>query len=202
MASDSVEAVVMLEERIKQAEGKIRAGMAKPGKLGLPALLEARRLEYIIPDGAFEHQAAYDRILVMQLPEKAHESGRYEGTKIIMTQEARARNKEGAPRGVICSAGLAALDNLRSNGMDLGHIISFVRQSVWRVPVGIVESVPIYLVVLRDGDIIASEDLPNMLRKGKGKIETRKFGETEQHVYVDATGKQWNPTKPWMGDDY
>src|SRR5690349_8585987 len=90
--------------------------MHKP--LGLGPLVEQKRWRYGIPDEAFFNQcAAFNKVLVSQIPEE--ESDTYEGTVILKTEVTKKRELVEAPRGVIVSAGLQALDELRSNGIDI-----------------------------------------------------------------------------------
>ena len=169
----------------------------KPGAFGLPPLLEARRLEHGIPDGAFKMQCVYNRILVWQLPESEDE--RYQGTSIIMTSRTQERERDIAPRGVIVSAGLSAMDYLRSNGMDLGHIVNFVRLSPyeWRCDI-VGRGIPQECKILQAGDIIGSEDLAVALRNG----ECRVVYENNVHKFVDSSGKVWEPQDPRLASDY
>lgn len=189
------------ERLVKAGNEAIRKRMTKKGGLKLPELLEARRWEYLIPDGMFAVQAAYDRILIAQISSAPRETF-VEGGTLIMPATTQARVTEEASRGIVVSAGLVALDNLRSNGIDVGHIIRFIRNAPWRMEVDNVEGHVIHALVMRDGDVIASEDLATALRKGECKAKLlRNADGTEQHVFVDKRGKQWKPTTPWIQDD-
>lgn len=172
----------------------------KPGVFGLPPLLEERRLEYGIPDGAFKMQAVYNRILLWQIPDDDSET--YKGTSIIMTSRAQERERDIAPRGIIISAGLSALDYLRSNGMDLGHIVSFVRLSPYEWRCDIVSTgIPQECKILQAGDIIGSEDLAANLRSGKTVLKTVQSNGLDIHAY-EADGQTTIPQDPRLASDY
>ena len=194
------EALVDIAAKTESIVGKgndaIRKGMAKRGSLNLPALLEARRWEFLIPDKAFDHAALYDRILILQLTDSEGETFGEDST-IIMPEITKSRLADEACRGVIVSAGLSALDHLRSNGADLGHVVRFIRNAPWRMKVDRVEGHDIHELVMRDGDLISSEDLAIALRKGQCKVAYVEG----QHVFVDAKGNIWKPEMPFIQDD-
>lgn len=196
--SKEQEAVEMAarKARYKEAKAWVRQHQ-KPGEFGLPPLLEARRLEHGIPDGAFKMQCVYNRMIVWQLPDDDSET--YKGTSILMTNRAQERERDIAPRAVIVSAGLSAMDYLRSNGMDLGHIVNFVRLSPyeWRCDI-VGRGIEQQCKILQAGDIIGSEDLSAALRSGECRI----VYENNVHKFVDSSGKVWEPQDPRLASDY
>lgn len=155
----------------------------------LHPLLAKRRREAHIPDGAFKMHAVYDRVLLWQPFLERETVG---DTKIILSARGKSREREEAPRGIIVSAGLGALDQIRSHGMDLGHYVNFIRLAPWRLPVDTVYGKELHLLVLRAGDLIASEDLMRALNDGTCTIRWNE--ETGQHQYVDASGMPWQPS--------
>lgn len=174
--------------------------MAPPGGIpGLSPLLDARRRECAIPNGAFKIQAAFDVCLVHHIP-KPSQSTFVQGGKIVMTDNDRRRESESAPRGVLVSAGLKAMDDLRSNGIEPGHIVTLIRQAPWRMPVDNIGGHEKYLLILRTGDITGSEDLRQALAEGRCRIEWN--AENSQHVFVDEQGQRWQPTVPFLPADY
>lgn len=202
----TAEQVVSAEVGIQDVAAKIATlvekRQAKPGKLGLPMLLDERRIKYAIPDEAFDFQCAFDRILVYQVP--LYDGNTYGKDSLIqMAATTQRRLKEEAPRGVIVSAGLSAMDTLASNGMQVGHIVRFVRMAPWVMPIAKIEGYDLSVLVLRDGDIIASEDLMSEL-----KSKTVSFSAAvndkgvREHGLVDKAGKRWTPINPWVADDY
>lgn len=196
----------VFKRKVEAMEAELRSKMSPPGALGLPPLLDKRRIERGICDAAFKFQAAFDRILVAQYDEEAERDTYLDGGLIIKTDIAKRRDSMQAPRGVIISAGLRALDNLRSNGIDIGHQVTFVRVAPYRITVEWVGGVEQSLLVLRDGDVIASLDTMEALRSGKAKVESKDVVDTNgnvitQHFYVDENGKSWAPQIPWVADD-
>lgn len=186
-----------LEKEAKDTADAIRQRQSPKGAFGLPELLDARRLKYAIPDGAFQRCSVYDRILVWQIPSDEGET--FGDTMIIMPETSKVKARESAPRGIIVSAGLLALDHLRSNGMDLGHIVNFVIQAPWRLQIDTVNGHPFFLLILRDGDLIASEDLQYALKNGECTITNNN---QNQHIFTDKQGKQWQPQLPFIPEDY
>lgn len=175
--------------------------MSEAGALGLPPLLDARRLEFGIPDEAFEEHCVYDRIYVWQIfPKYDSESNNktFAGTSIIKPETQQKRDVKESTRGVLISAGLLALDCLRSNGVDLGHIINFIRLSPWEKSIGYYAGIEQTVKVLKAGDLISSEDMPGQLKNGECRIV-----QTEgTHTFVDRDGKPWAPKLPWTDDSY
>lgn len=194
------EQVVRLKSYAKNLRDKYGEHMSAAGALGLPALLEARRLEYGIVDQAFEQECLFDRVYVWQVPR--NESDTYENTMILRPDQAKRREEESCPRGVIVSAGLKALDNLRSNGVDLGHVISFVRMSPWRMPIGNIAGVEIPpLLVMRDGDLISSLDLAEARKAGKVRTIQAQTASGIEHRLEGPDGCV-AAKMPWMSEDY
>ena len=179
---------------------RARKAMSPPGALGLPELLEKRRWEYGITDGAFAFQPFHDRILVWQT---SRARTRESKTSLIeLSDIGQKRIKESNPEGILVAAGLEALDQLRMNGIDLGHMVSFVRQAPWRKVVDYVEGKEFYVMIFRSGDLIGSEDLVRLMREGDVTIE---FDEKEyQHFYKTKDGKVWRPSmaNPQLDEDY
>lgn len=184
-------------QRRKEALAK---AVSPPGAFGLPELLEARRLECSLPDAMFSSHCVYDRILVAQIAEENRDTFT-RGGMLIKPEKTKAREMEQAPRGIIVTAGLLALDHLRSNGMDLGHIVRFVRNSVYRIVVDNVEGTDVELMVLRSGDIVSSEDLELLRRECEFRLHV---DETGQHCWLDTgTGEYLKkPKKPFIPADY
>lgn len=183
---------------IKQAEEREkerRKRMSTAKALRLPPLLEQRRQEHLITDGYFRVQPVYDRVFVYQLLEDHFKDGVTEGG-IVLPDMTVEREKASAPRGVLVAAGATAMDQLASNGIQLGHIVRYLFHAPWSIPVARGERV----TVLRAGDIIASEDLAEQLRAGKVKFEFDP--EAVEHQFKDESGRMWLPKNAWRGDDY
>jgi hypothetical protein len=188
-------------EEIAQEDKAVRGRIAPKGTLGLPPLLDARRLEYGIIDEAFGHQPVFDRILVWQVA--MHEEDTFmKGGAIVKPDWVRDRDKRSCPKGVLVSAGLSALDTLRSHGIDLGHVVSTIAIAPWTLPVAIVDGHWHELLMLRDGDIVGSDDLGFAIRGGAVKVNTIEGDKGALvHRYTDPDGHTWNPVMPWISDD-
>lgn len=193
-----------IEAKLAAAEAALRAAMAPPGALGLHPLVDARRLAYGIPDGAFNHIAMFDRVIVAQLPEVEGETV-IKGGKIIAPEQVRKRLEREAPRGIIISAGLQALDALVSNGCGLGHIVRFIRNAPYRFAVDSVGGIEVKVMLLRAGDIVSSEDLYENVKAAKVRTEVRETTidgvVVRSHLFIDEQGQSWNPSDPWIADD-
>ena len=99
-----------------------------------------------------------------------------------------------APRGVIVTAGLLALDALRSNGMDLGHIVNFGRLAPFAKVIDEIGGHVMTLLIMSAGDIISSEDLPRLLKDRTARVFYNP--ELGIHEYIDENGKAWRPVMP------
>lgn len=165
--------------------------------LRLPPLLEKRRKEFNIPDGAFRKAAKFDRCFIWQIAD--YEGDFFKGTGIVMPETAKKRGLTQAPRGVLVSAGLQALDFLVTNGCPgLGAIIGFVRLSPWRMPVDIVDGKEVEVCVTRATDIVGDEDLAAMLATGTAEIVR---GDDGRHR-LNIGGVTYQPATPEASEDF
>lgn len=188
-----------LAEEQKVAE--VLKHMSPRGSLGLPRLLEEKRWKYGIPDQViFNQHAVFNKVLVLQIPEE--ESDTYAGGLIVKTETTKKRELTEAPRGVIISAGLQALDELRSNGVDIGHTVGFTRLAPFRRPVATIAGNQVHLVVLHAGDIIDSEDLAQALKARRARVVTKPNEEgVNIHYFIDENGKPWSPIDALVPED-
>ena len=194
----------------ESAAGMMKARLDKmspPGVLRLRSkLLERRRLEHRITDGHFRTQAMFDHIFVKQIeaPETIGDSP----SPIFLTDTAKGREKQNTFKGIIVSAGLKALDELRSNGIDLGHEIWFVKHVSARFEVETVDGKMEYLLCLCVGDIKGSVDMADALREGEIEVEAAfdDNGAPEHRIKLKNphTG-EFTPTikrlNPWISED-
>jgi hypothetical protein len=193
-------------DKTDEIQAQIKAVQERQSKAGtydfISPLLDRRRVEHVIPEGAFRFQAAYDRIYVYQIAEwDLTADAKWGDTSIIMPQTAREYHHRETPRGIIVSAGLQAEEVLYGNGMAVGHIVRFIRNAPWAMPVDNINAKPYHVFVMRDGDITGSEDLMANLKAGKVKRVER----TEapgKFCYEDENGRQWDPRQPWIPDDF
>lgn len=184
------------ESKRSRLQEEIRANhMSPPGVLNLPPLLEERRLSVPLPDHVFRVSAMFDRVYLWKLGN--HESETYAGTQIVRPETDQLRDEKMAPRGMIVSAGLSAMDALVSNGCGLGHIVKFNRHVAALVSCGFVGPNEITLLEMAVGNITGSEDLGPALLNGDCRIEFNSDPKVLQHEFVDQTGRRWNPQKPY-----
>lgn len=143
-------------------------------------LLEKRLKDYGI--SPCPYQPAFDRIVVYKLADEMSARDTYSKDGVIVKPDAvKARDKETAPRGVLIAAGVGAMDYLRSNAIELGHVVWVVRLSPWQHTVERdAEGREVGLMFLRAGDIVGSEDVLDMIRKKKVRV---KVGDDGQHQY-------------------
>lgn len=196
-ANEMAKALIERASALKEAKQWVRQNQ-KPGAFpDLPPLLEKRRLEYGIPDGAFSMHALYGRILIWQIA--LDEEERFKGSVLFKANVTQDKEQYTAPKGIIVSAGLSALDYLRANGSDLGHKVAFVRLSPYAFEVDRVgRGIPQELVILQAGDLIADYDLQESVRKGESQVVQDKC----THFYRDAGGFLWKQNDPALEPDY
>lgn len=182
----------------KNIADKLEKSLMPRGFFNIPMILDERRFEYAIPNGAFAAFPAFDKVYVWQI--NLTERNTYATDGAIIKPDARiAHDRNTAPRGIIVSAGLQALDSLRSSGFDLGHIIRFKKFSPFIQPVEEIDGVELTVMVIRDGDIVASEDLARAYHHREVSIVNvaedslgydHRFARTNSEGTVVKTGKK------------
>lgn len=192
---------------MEQKDAEIRKSHVTPEAIpGLSPILDKRRVEMGIPDELFSVQATFGRVFIYQMSDTA-DSYSTAATEVLIhkTEQTIDREKKQSPRGIIISAGLGAKDVLKSNGMDVGHIVRFTQVSPYRMEMSFAGGTTLELLMMNVGDIVASEDLMSALKAGKVReiIKTREEGGIiiREHCF-EEDGKTWNPASPWIGDDY
>ena|SRR6187399_298842 len=188
-------------EQAERRSAVMRKRMSPPGALGLPKLLDERRLEFGITDGAFSRQAVFDRVFLWQIP--MQKGDKFESDSLIhMPESVQQREKARAPQGIIVSAGLRALDQLRSHGIDLGHKILFCHAAPYHIRYDSVLGLEQHLIIVLAGDIIGSEDLATNLRTREVRCLPRRNEEnnTVDHVFIDERGDAWLPADAWRAE--
>lgn len=177
-----------LVERALVAESiadELLASLAPRGTFNVPELLDERRFEYGIPNGAFAQFPAFDKVYIWQL--QLEERRTYsDGGAIIKPDAVIAYDRNTAPRGIIVSAGLQALDSLRSTGIDLGHIVRFKKFSPFIQPVAEIQGKKLEVMVIRDGDIVASEDLASAYHTRRMEIRNVSDKGSYDHRFARA----------------
>jgi hypothetical protein len=193
--------MMRLAERLDKS-GEWAKYISPPGALeGLQdPRLEDARLKYGIPDSVFHTDALFDRIFVWQLPRVFGDV--IEGTTLIKPEGVRQREEEGTPRGVVVSAGLKALDSLRSNGVELGDVVNFIRLSPWKLTMQEIRGVEVNVLILRDGDLIASEELPRRRKQGFVRTTCVTTDSGMEHRLTHLGQPPIKPGNPWVPEDY
>ena len=184
-------------ELAKELEEDTLRQMSPKGSLGLVKKLEEKRWQHGLIDDCFKEAAAFDRILVYQLTSSEKT---FANSGIVMPEASEKRTAQETPKGIVVTAGLSALDTLRTNGHQVGDTIKFIKQGMWRIEIGWIRQVAVHLMVLSVGDIISNEDLGQRLFKGEVKYSWSE--EKQEHRFVDADGKELQPESPWVGADY
>jgi hypothetical protein len=151
-------------------EKKLKESLKPRGYYNIPELLDSRRLEYLIPNGAFESYPGFDKVYIWQISTK--ESNTYaKGGQIVMPDNILAAKKNTAPKGIIVSAGLKAMDALYSTGFELGHIVYFKKFAPFVLPIEEIDGHELTVMLVRDGDIESSVDVATSLHSRKGQIK-------------------------------
>jgi hypothetical protein len=140
-----------------------------------PLLLHRlKQFDISLPKG----RTVYDRIYVYPLEGKDL-GDKFEGS--MLYKPGQSQNLYGASRGVIVKAGLRALEQMWSHGIELGHIVIVARLSPWERKYegkGRIHTV----MVLRASEIVSSEDLEDdileecigfSLKDGRLELEDR-----------------------------
>lgn len=170
-ATDKAKRQFLMEHRHISPRGELAATRGNEW-------LDSQRLKHFIPDICFRAQAAYDRILAFNIPLHLEETVLKDG--LIIAPESFSEAVRSAPRAIVLSAGLEAMDHLRAHGMRLGDTIHIVRNFSWALDVGNCGVYHFGLLVMRSGDVVAAEQTRERLDSGELSI-TFKDGE---HGYV------------------
>lgn len=155
----------------KNIAEKLAASLRPAGYYAIPPLLESRRLAYGVPNGAFEIFPAFDKVLLYQVPMPGQGSETYEGSRLVKPEMVQAFERNTAPRGILVSAGLQAMDTLASSGIQVGHLVRFRKLSPFVLPVETIDGKQLYVMLVRDGDVVASEDLATELNERRAEIK-------------------------------
>lgn len=169
----------------RSIEEKLKSSLKPAGYYNIPKLLDDRRLEWGIPNGAFESQPGFDRVYIWQISLKSGETFS-EGGKILMPERTLAYQRDTAPRGILISAGLKAMDALYSTGFELGHIVRFKKLSPFIMPVAEIDGSELTVMVVRDGDIVSSEDMASQIHSKHGSIQNVSKDSYDFRYYLDG----------------
>lgn len=187
------------DNRVEKLAALIQEQQSPRGGLGLPRLLDERRIQYGIPDSAFDRAAVYDRVYLYQVATNidAKESA-FKGSKIILTETAKKKERDTVPTAVIVGAGPIALDHLRSHGMQLGDLVEFVVSAPYFVRFDIIQGVQFHLIVVKSGDITGDFDLQARIRARE--VSVAWDAESQSHL-VRYYGENHKPLNGERYDD-
>lgn len=157
-------------EHTHKIEAKLRKTLKPLGYYNIPEVLDKRRFEFLIPNGAFESVPGFDKCYVWQVSIEGARDTYAEGGTILMPDNVKAYKKNTAPRGVLVSAGLKAMDSLHSTGFKIGDIVRFKKFSPFIMPVGDIDGHELAVMVIRDGDLVASEDLAQRVNSRNNRV--------------------------------
>lgn len=195
LEGDDLIAQGMSPELVKESERKhkeISKHISPPGSLGLNDLLDERRLQIGLPDQCFLQKAVYNRLLIWQMDPLEFAGGTAGTSGLYVPEKTMDRESKQAPRALIVSAGVDALDILRCHGMDVGHIVTMIREAPFGIRVAIIAGEHFSLTILDAGDICASEDLGVEMLSGR----CESFYDDVEHVHKlrdPRTGEAWSP---------
>jgi hypothetical protein len=182
----------IVDQQRRETEAEIRRNFADPGQLGLPKTLDDKRVKYGIPNSAWSVHPAFNKVLIWQIPleeSKAYGSGLIQKTDTVLKRELVE-----APRGVIVSAGLTALDQLRSHGIDIGHTVVFTHLAPFRLRLPTIAGKEPILVILESEYIFASEELATNVKSRACRVIAKENSEgVTEHFYCDENAKVWHP---------
>jgi hypothetical protein len=197
------EAVLRQDEHVRQQAQRLKAKLAPPGTFNIPPILEERRQQHLVPDGAFRIQPLYDWCVLYQLDRADMEDGETWGdTSIVKTQTAKKVAANESPRALLISAGLGALDTLSSHGICIGDVVFMVRNAPWAIQIDVLGPDRLYARICRDADLAAGEDLMKRLASGELRQASKVNKEGQRiHYYETKDGKPLNPVTPHIPDD-
>lgn len=182
-----------------EIDKQTRARMSERGALGLPDALEAARWKHGLIDACFEHQAIFDAVFVYQL-DPNEDSENYADTSILRPEVAKLRDKQQSSVGILISAGLQALDQLRSEGTDLGDYVQVIKLAPFRVVCGHIAGEEVALLHMRTGDIVGNKSLAARLRKGEVRV-VDVGGSRMDHRYTSQSGISGEKPRVFVSED-
>lgn len=196
-AMDEVLPGLSAEDRlaIRRRDAVKESRISPPGTLKFPhgpnELLEKKRHLYGLVDNLLTKEVAtFNNVYVYQLPFREVLAP---GSSIIqMPDITQERYNRDGPRGIIVSAGAGALEVLRSNGIDIGHTVTFQRHAPWKVTLDTLLGQEECLLSIKVGDIVGCEELCQELTEGR----TRYVHLDDGQVQVVTLDKRYEPITP------
>jgi hypothetical protein len=178
-----------LDKAIKRTK-LIKERMSPEGALGLPPKLEAARLKHGIPDGFFKYVAGFDRIFVFPL-DPFDQDEKLPGSSLYRAQTTKQKDMQEGFRGVLISAGLTAADRLMSHGYELGDIVMTNKNVPFARRMELLEGEPMYVLVMRDGDLAGNETLQDDIRARRRRFVDVGGESGYSHQLAEQVDGQW-----------
>lgn len=179
-----------LDKAIKRTE-LLKTKMSPPGALGLPPLLDAHRLKYGIPDGAFRSQALFDRIHVFPIDAFDGEAAEKTTGGLHKPATTKLRDKQEGHRGVLISAGLTAADRLSSHGVRLGDIVITNKNVPFANRCEQLSEFDVFYLIMREADLASDESLMARIRANEQRIMDVGDEGSYQHQIADNDNGLW-----------
>lgn len=198
--SGDVDYILSRDQQIEKGVAALKENVAAATQeqLGISNLLEEMRQVHLIPTGCFGSAPVWDWVHIYQLgPADIKELyATYAGTNIVMPETVRDYKRDEACRGILLAAGPAALDSLRTNGIEVGHTVRFCKFTPFRLLADYVASKEIWYLAMRAESIESSETLEQERRAKKKSVA---WDLTHQmHVVADEDGNVLgSPQTPW-----
>ncbi len=168
------------------------------GTMNLPALLDERRVGHAVPDSAFRLGPLFDQVVLWPLEEADLGDGKI-SEHLFAAPSSRSNDELKSPRCLILDAGVLAIDQLRSNGADIGHIVYIIHLNPWWIPCGRSKRGKDWYVRLVTADrVVGSEDFAREKREGKVRI----VEDAQGRACIERDGKRLSPIQPTPSPDY
>lgn len=197
----------MASELIRAAQAEHNALMpfvAPLGKLSksIPERLDKIRVDHGIPDAAFNTAPTFDRCFIWQIGSRSEQTFTPGGI-LVMPDAQFVREKRETPRGILIAAGLTAMDQLLSHGIEIGDVVLTTKLAPYHAPIGYIGGQERYVIVLAAGDIVGSEDLATRLKEGTATIAVKSYRDETTRAMVHVhTMSGLQPQDPDLDPDY
>jgi hypothetical protein len=195
---DNIRQLQGIAARAELQDQSLEELMSPPGALGLPELLDQRRIEHKIPDAAFQIQPLSGYVFLHQIPVTKDE--KLAGSQLVRPDVAVQNERYTASCAVLIAAGLDAMTYLYQNGTDIGNIVRFAKLALLRLTLGVfVAGEEAHVSILHCTEIRGDLDLSRKLRDGFVKLVLK----NGRHVYDFGNGEyRYGSEPPENSEDY
>jgi hypothetical protein len=198
-----------VRETVREVERRteaVKSQMSDQNKLNITDHLNQRRLKYGIVDGAFSSMPTDDRVFVYQI-DKVEGDKFYEGGVLTRPDVIADSDRRQSHKGVLCSWGLKAQDELAPYDYRLGDIVCFIQMAPWKLVIGSVLGKEEYVLVLRAGHMVANDDAEERRRSGltlykRIPIDVNGGTTLIKHRVVGETNKALEIEQPVVMEEY